>query len=291
MTTVLHSELDASINFVKEVENGMFESRFVQRTDDYFICYLSSHAGCNKACRFCFLTQTGQTSMQEATASDLHEQAVHVLMHYATKPTARKVHFNFMARGEPFASKIIRHDWRRIYDDLSEMAAFRFNLDYRFNISTILPPEFMAGIWLDQIRHGDEDKHRIYYSLYSTEERFRRRWLPRAAPVDYAIKHLLSLQAAGVEVALHHTFIDGENDSVDDVNRFIEVIQNSGLTPKFNLVRYNPYSPAQGKESPEEILQRNFEMINTAFGREDSHIVPRVGFDVHASCGCFFYRE
>ena len=272
----------------------MFESRFVQRDPDYFICYLSSHAGCNKACRFCFLTQTGQTSMQEATSRDIRMQAIRVMNHwYNLTPDnpAKKVHYNFMARGEPFASREIRYEWSNIYEPLARLAAFQ-GLDYRFNISTILPPEFDALAWLSWHSLAvDNGKHRVYYSLYSTNEEFRKRWLPKGAPVDYAFAQLKILHDAGIDIALHHTFIDGQNDSVDDVNRFIEVIQNSGLTPKFNLVRYNPYSPAQGKESPEEILQRNFEMINTAFGREDSHIVPRVGFDVHASCGCFFYRE
>ena len=76
LNKILPSELDSSVNFIFD---NMMEARYVQRVPDYFICYLSSHDGCNKACRFCHLTQTGQTSFNEAGVAQYVEQAKHVL--------------------------------------------------------------------------------------------------------------------------------------------------------------------------------------------------------------------
>ena len=59
---VLTSTQDESINYIFKEKEGQFEARYVQRVPEYAIVYLSSHTGCNYNCRFCHLTQMGETS-------------------------------------------------------------------------------------------------------------------------------------------------------------------------------------------------------------------------------------
>lgn len=281
---------DASVNFVAPSgDGGFWESRFVQRTPDYFIVYLSSHSGCNKSCRFCHLTATGQTMMQGASIENYLRQSELVLDHYdaliaSEGELATTVHFNFMARGEALSNPAFVNGSGRLFDELGYQARER-NLNARFMVSTIMPQDFTSDL-----KHVFADlRSTIYYSLYSTDEMFRRRWLPKAKAPAESIRMLVDYQkSTGGEVVLHWAFIHGENDSVDGLNRALDMVQEAGLKARFNLVRYNPFSPRLGQEPSEEKINALFDIVTSRLGRKSgSRIVPRVGFDVKASCGMF----
>lgn len=294
--TVLESKEDSSVNFVTDTEDGgKLEARFVQRVPEYFIAYLSSHTGCNKSCRMCHLTATGQTYFTPVTPSEYFQQAKRIFDHWKTvrQEETKTVHFNFMARGEPLANKFMLrsappHDAKGILLDLHFDIAQKYGLESKFKISTIMPTE-VEGIDLYDLF---DNYAQIYYSLYSVDERFRKRWIPKALPPTVALEKLREYQNndAMVEnqnpVAFHWALIEGENDSVEDVEATIRAIDDSGVRGKFNLVRYNPPND-KSKESSPEVLERNYKIISEAFGHPGSRIVPRVGFDVNASCGMF----
>jgi len=286
--TILRSQQDQSVNFVRA---DMIESRYVRREASYFIVYLSSHSGCNKACRFCHLTQTGQTTFVPSSIGDYLEQAKAVLAHYdgegiARGGPAKRVNFNFMARGEPLANASLLERGAELFERLEELAHAR-GLRAKFNISSIMPRSLSQLDALDLLARAP-GAHHIYYSLYSVDPVFRRRWLPKSLPVSTALEMLRRWQdATGRDVTIHGAFIEGENDSVDQVDAMLDAIERHGLRVKFNLVRYNPYSPAQGRESGESVIQANFDRIQARLAHPRSRIVPRVGFDVAASCGMF----
>lgn len=289
---ILKSAEDWSVNFVYD---NLVEARYVRRTEDYFIAYLSSHTGCNKACRFCHLTQTGQTDFTHVTIEQYLQQAKDVLNYYKTEGkykqgVAEKVNFNFMARGEPLANKYLRENAKLLFSELAKLAK-ELDLHPVMNISTIMPTELREKSILE-IFDGIPEEYLIYYSLYSTDEEFRKRWIPKSIDVDEAFGQLKEwTEATGKSMALHWAFIDGENDKLCQVNNIIQKVDEYGLSPKFNLVRYNPYSEGQGKESSEDVLNRNFEILQKGLNHPHSRIVPRVGFDVKASCGMFVGKE
>lgn len=278
---------DASVNFVAPFDSSLIEARYVRRVPEYFICYLSSHNGCDKACRFCHLTQTGQTAMVPAHYADYVSQARQVLQHYdSLGAPAETVNYNFMARGEPFENPLILTNWRRLRGALEMMSNTR-GLEARYNLSTIMPATLGARPLRDILGpepHGTS----VYYSLYSMRPEFRKRWLPKAMDPYAALSRLAEWQRdTGGEVVLHGAFIAGQNDDRETVAEILDVVDSLQLRTRFNLVRYNPYSPAQGVESPEAVIQARFQQIADALGDPRSRIVPRVGFDVKASCGMF----
>lgn len=282
---VLNSELDPSVNFVEEQLVGFLESRFVRKVDEYFIAYLSSQTGCNRGCTFCHLTATGQTSFVDSSHNDFMAQAIQVFKHYRKqeKP-AKYMHYNFMARGEPLANKILLESGDELLTKLGQVAKEE-GLPAKFNISTIMPMTLKQSL----VSTFNYVNPTIYYSLYSTNPEWRKKWMPAAMEVNQALGILKEYQEFSKKIVkIHFPFIENQNDSKGDVISMCDAIEKVGLNCEFNLVRYNPASPDQGVESSMEVINRNVDIIANRFKFEGKvQIIPRVGFDVKASCGMF----
>lgn len=279
------SALDASVNFIVKTNPGMLEARFVQRKPESFIVYLSSQTGCTKACRMCHLTQTGQTDSRNTTIAEYFAQADVVLQWYdAHVQPAKVVHFNFMARGEAFANTTLLEHADELLDGLVERATTR-GLVPRVKISTIAPTEIADLDFTDIFKRHTPD---LYYSIYSVDPAFRRRWLPKSLPVDAALGKLQRWQMVTRKLPkLHWAFIEGENDSLESVSALAQKVGEYDLRADINIVRYNPYSDRQGQEPSEEVIERNADYLRTALPGSRVKVIERVGFDVKASCGMF----
>ena len=130
----------------------------------------------------------------------------------------------------------------------------------------------------------------IHYSVYSVSERFRRKWLPKAVPAGEALDRLASWQRSTQKiVTLHHAYIAGENDAEGDVHAICDAVEERRLLVHVNVVRYNPFDPGRhGVEPPDEGVERNAGIYRTRLPHARVGVIPRVGFDVAASCGMFF---
>jgi adenine C2-methylase RlmN of 23S rRNA A2503 and tRNA A37 len=152
-------------------------------------------------------------------------------------------------------------------------------------VSTILPAEHGNRPLDDVFRRYHPE---IYYSLYSMSPAFRRRWLPKAQPAELALDRLAAWQRATYKlVKIHYAFIAGENDSERDVHAVCDALESRELYAHINIVRYNPPSPAHGDEPPDDVLERNAAIFRTRLAKARVRVIPRVGFDVQASCGMF----
>lgn len=281
------SNIDRSVNFIEDQLVGFLESRYVRKVPEYFICYLSSQTGCNKGCKFCHLTASKQTNFTNSDYQDYLSQAIQVYRHYRNeKDTAKTIHYNFMARGEALANPNFLNEGDEILLALAQLAK-KENLNPKFNVSTIIPKNLNKSLEdIFKIIHPT-----IYYSLYSTNPDFREQWLPSAMNVQDSLKILKEYQKISKKIIkIHHTFIEGQNDSEDDVKDMINEIKKQDLIVEFNLVRYNPFSEEQGQESSEKTIERNLELIRNSIDGK-VQMIPRVGFDVKASCGMFVEKK
>lgn len=282
----IDSKIDQSVNLIYPASNiGQYEARYVRREDDYFIIYVSSQSGCDQACRMCHLTATGQNKLENATLEDFIKQANLVYSHYDNQPIkAKLVHYNFMARGEALNNPVVLNQNDELLGTFEKMAHIR-GLKAKHLISTILP-ETLGNKTLVNIFPRSNPE--IYYSIYSTNDKFRKKWLARALPYQRGLELMKQWQEySGKIPKIHFAFIKGENDSEEDMVNLANAIKEHDLKVNLNIVRYNPYSEKYGSESDEDVIKRNTNILVDLLKPEQYRIVPKVGFDVKASCGMF----
>lgn len=283
---VVRSREDASVNFLwRGSGEETAEARYVRRRDDTVIIYLSSQTGCAQACRMCHLTATRQNRASDLPPNQIIEQASSVLGWYRENARpARIAHFNFMARGEPLANTRLVNAFKSVIDELCALAV-RINLVPRIKVSTIMPRQ-VEDRELARLFQGAQPD--LYYSIYSVDDRFRKRWLPLAIPAQTALRQLKSYQDQTRKIpVLHWALIRGENDAAPDVSAVCRAVNEVGLRADVNIVRYNPYSTEYGEEASEQVIEERARQIGEELPGCRVKIVSRVGFDVQASCGMF----
>lgn len=285
----LSSDIDKSVNFVSEIPGapGFTEARYVRRNEQEVIVYLSCQTGCKQACRFCHLTQTGQTDYVDASVEELLAQAEQVLNHYDTQSNARLVNYNFMARGEPLASKTILENGDQVCYELGKLAQQR-NLVSRVKISTIMP-KAMEHLELTDV-FGFE-RPDVYLSLYSMKPEFRKRWLPKALPADLSLEKLARWQQEARKIpVIHWALIEDKisNTTEEDALLIGKAVTEKGLVCDVNLVRYNSANERTGTEPTWEQIDEYANQLES-FLPSACRVrhVDRIGFDVKASCGMF----
>jgi adenine C2-methylase RlmN of 23S rRNA A2503 and tRNA A37 len=285
------SNEDKSVNWITEFKNGNIETRYVRKKPEYFIGYVSSHSGCKMGCKQCFLTQDNQTTFDHVDVDTYVYQIKTVLEHYdnvvksGQDDEALRMNINFMARGEPLANKYVVNNYVELYDRMNEECQ-KHSLYCKPNISTIMPYTVRDRDLVDIFQDRPAF---VYYSLYSINERFRKIWMPNAIDWKLALEKLKNYQeACGQIITFHWAFIENNNDNLSEAKELAKILKSYNFNAKFNVVRFNPHPNLTEKEPSYEQLQELFNIINDGLGNhEKSYIVPRVGFDVKASCGMF----
>ena len=302
--TVKHSQEDHSINVVTPIESGLFfESRFVQRDDYEWIIYISSDgAGCNLSCRMCWLTQLGRTGTREASVEEYRDQVKSVLAEIKKVKSSeewdavKRIHVNFMAQGDLFQNRCFTSDPELVLTVITAAinSAVAHGPQIKFKLSTIFPetsqyikePEVFRSLVIEPLL--DDDRVDIYYSLYSLDSRFRRKWLPKAISPE-VVGNIFRGVKRGFR--LHFALIENRNDRLGDIELIHRWLERWDITAKFNLVRFNAFDGAKEAETDSTKMALYLESLMTSERLVDSQIVPRIGKDVKASCGMFYSKS
>lgn len=292
---ILESPTDRSINVVVPVtKGGYFETRSVQRDRDTLIIYLSSMSGCDRACRFCHLTQTGQTSMNPLRLRDYVDNAkviFGILEKKGNLEDVEKVHFNFMARGDALSNPHFVQDYNVLFSSLRNLSQ-RFIPDVypKFKISTIFPTEISnldgpvdLKKFVDDVLKDPHDVE-FYYSLYSLDQNFRKRWIPKALDPEM-VGAAFHGRESGLRI--HHALISEENTSTADVVEIGDWLERHKIRTRMNVVRYNSFSDACGVEASDETIETYLQMMRDDPRIQDTQVIPRVCTTVKAACGLF----
>jgi len=294
---IYKSKEDASVNFViRGNYPGYQEARYVRRRPDYMIAYVSTQTGCAMGCRFCHLTASRQTQYLDLSIDDIVKQAQIVLDYYASnEPKAEIGHCNFMARGEFFDNVNTLNNGAELVTKLHDLL-IKYNLKPKILISTIMPKRKLENKSLFEIFKESSIWPIIYYSLYSIDPSFRKKWIPNGLDPEIALRKLQEYQLqTNQNVKLHWALIKDENDSNEVIEAIANLIRKIRHEAPFrfdiNLVRYNPYSPSYGQEADEEAVRRYTSNLKTTFPDSKIKVVDRVGFDVFVSCGCFLPKS
>lgn len=283
----LDSKIDASVNFAtKTPDGGHYESRFVFRGSDYFVCYLSSHSGCSMGCKMCHLTTTAQTMMRTATAKDLMDQARPVLSH-AKKVFPNgipRITFSFMARGEPLLNTYITRNSTETFSLLAEEARQFFpDAMIQFSISTIMPQG------TDLVKFFPVIHPKVYFSAYSSNDEVRNSLVPNGMPFVEAANELVRYSLMTKRICtLHGAFIKGVNDNLGDVVRMARYLETGHIGA--NIVRLNPPEGSGMEEAEEWFLEEVEDVYRDRLSGPVKRIA-RVGLDVFASCGMFVGKK
>lgn len=305
LTKKLVSSIDSSVNWVLPHGKSLLECRYVRRGPQYISVYLSSQNGCIMGCKFCWLTATNQTAFKHVDISQFGVQMDHVLEHAKTvdsdisQRSNVRINVNMMARGEALSNKHIIHSYPLFYSSLSEQVKRAGYREMKMNVSTIMPiviqPYSLIDIFKpDQLKSNTN----VYYSLYSTNEKFRSKWIPRAMGWRTALERLKAYQeASGNTIAIHFALIEGENDGMADVQDLCKQVRSFSFSKlKFNIVRFNPHPSLKYKETPEAKMADIFGLLKSVANETDiatnkTRIVPRAGPDTYASCGMFIDKD
>lgn len=139
--------------------------------------------------------------------------------------------------------------------------------------------------WL--VEYKDRSRFRLFFSLHSAIQDTRERIIPNAMVLEKAIPFLHDLEGLGVNVIIHHMFLEGINDSEDEVSMLIDFMNEEFPHNELRILRYNKHDKSDIRESD------TFEQCVCMLQGEVEKVKVQVSYgkDVQSACGQFIYNK
>jgi len=232
---------------------------------------ISSSVGCPLSCQFCHLTLLNKPhrALSHKEITDNVLEAIHVTRDHEDL-SSRYIKLCFMGEGEAILnisnvriaaldiiSGVMERGWAAGLDGvdiatafpnvgvgkLYEIIAFNHELSVKWPLN---PHNYELNV-----RGEFRSVVRLFYSMHHSNDVDRAKLMPGTAPLSDALRRLGTIANSSVNLVIHYMFIEGVNDSSDQVNELVNLINGLEYAYKiqFRILRYNPPN-ADTRESP-----------------------------------------
>jgi len=278
---------DGTEKCVFQSAGGIIELTSIKNKPGIDVICLPTHHYCNLGCKFCHLTEEGDSSkpMDTIAAQDLAA----ALAAMVSGSTNKKGLLSFMGVGEPFLCPELIVDTYKAVCDKYEVLSIA--------LSTMMPIVDPVEFFIAQASEHDLPL-KLHFSLHSTHDTVRNDIIPasrvsieecfwamdayrRAVLGNDEIQgNLRQFHSDDTAVEIHYSVIDGINDSDHE----LELLINYGRLYKIPLkiLKFNPTKSL--KNSPRE--EHWFRMLSEHYGAPVAYYAPP-GPNIGSSCGQF----
>ncbi|MDT7515699.1 23S rRNA (adenine(2503)-C(2))-methyltransferase RlmN [Rhodoferax mekongensis] len=272
-----HISADGTIKWLFDVGNGdAVETVFIPESDRGTLC-ISSQAGCAVGCRFCSTGHQG-FSRNLKTWEILAQLwfAEHFLRSHLGVSDRVISNVVMMGMGEPL------QNYAALVPALKAMLD-----DHGYGLSRRRVTVSTSGVVPMMDRLGEDCPVALAVSLHAPEDSLRDNLVPLNR--KYPLKELMEAcrrylaHAPRDFITFEYCMLDGVNDHPAHAKLLLQLVKESGVPCKFNLIPFNPF-PASG-------LLRSSNNAVQAFARilVDGGLVTTIrktrGDDIDAACG------
>ncbi len=302
----------------KPTADGDVELEVVDRNK--YSVFISPSRGCPLNCSFCYLT-IDDVPFKKVRTEELLENLKEAVEHrVAMEPDIcnRFIKLCWMGMGEAIIDMDQVVEVTNEFLDWIKAKGYAQGLD-GVDISTVLP-RIKNDVWMEQCQWLSEELQgmfdlnpnnrmadnvedgygtftfyegrtvfRLFYSLHSAIQETRDRIIPNAMPIAEALEKLKEVSTEGdhpVDVIIHHMFLEGINDSEEEVNAVVEFMRELPGS-ELRILRYNKHDDSDIQES------KVFKECMCLLGDRVPKIKVQVsqGGDVKSACGQFIYNN
>lgn len=289
-------------------ENGHIQTKLVDRNK--YVVFISSSLGCYLSCVFCHLTIKGSQYRKLHTAQVVANVKEAIESEIQRKPEMRGrfIKLCWMGMGDAIAQPDMVQDATLALMDWVMAQGYAQGLDC-VDLSTVMPP--VKNDWAErfvelnsqlekypinpesfkmeqaefatQSEYKNRSRFRLFYSVHSAIQATRDKMVPKAMPLIEALPKLREFATRGPNLLLHQLFIEGLNDSKEEVDALLEILATYFPEQELRVLRYNFCDRSPYKE---------WDQIDEAVARiADNHASLKVqissGKEVAAACGQF----
>lgn len=304
----------SSCDTVRDPATGRLHVNPVERNK--FSIFASASSGCVMKCSFCYLTtkKAPYVRLEEEEIFANLSEAVRAERSVNPGISSRWAKICWMGMGEDhmLRSERTRRLTHRLMAMLMEEESAA-GLD-GCDLATVLPPGLDEERWFDDLAGIDSDlavwplnpnnaasvhssngyaqgsrtRTRLFWSLHSADPKTRSALIPHSRPPAESAAVLRRFrEKTGLNLIVHHFFLDGVNDTPEEVEALIRLLREEGLSDcELRVLRYNSCINTPHKEA------ERFDGLVARLAEDLPRLKVQIstGSEVKAACGQFIVK-